>query len=639
MIFKNIYFSYLRADVGRGGGDDDAGGVGLTGQDDVSGNGRGTVTTDTMHTAPDGIRIPTDGATSGSCGVSSGSRGVSSGSYDASSGLSAPASTKRLHGASGDLSEPALFDVSLVVERGSRVVVLGANGSGKSTLARLANGLLLPQRGQVLVDDLDTGDPKSIFELRSRLALVSQNPDNQIVSTTVFDEVAFGPQNLGWPVQRILDAVHAALAAVGFADAITKRDPNTLSGGEKQRLVIAAALAMDPHYLVLDEPTAMLDADTSQEVLAAIEAAQRLGCGILHITHDLAEAALADTAVVLDHGQVVFSGSPPLILTNRAVLERHGLYCDPLSKPKVGPAAEPVAESFLRPALPGQTLWLNDVHFTYAPGTEYANPVLCGINVRLHSGVCTLLVGRSGSGKSTLLRIAAGLLKPTAGQVAIVSDNGQSDSANTEGTHAKNVNTEGDHASKYGSEYICACVGGSAAARAAVHPGQVGIVFQRPENQLFAQTLTEDILFGPRNIGLLANQGQPQRHQQEQRIVFEALRSVGLPPELFAQRSPFGLSGGEARRAAIATTLAMRTPFLLLDEPTAGLDARGKAFVYQLLERLLDQGIGILVATHDPDYFQELARVCLELQSVASSDNKYSQLLFGQSSGKCQGGI
>ena len=218
----------------------------------------------------------------------------------------------------------ALLGVSLDVVAGRRVVVLGANGSGKSTLARLANGLLLPDSGQVLVDGHSTDDESRQRDVRRSVGMVFQRPDDQIVATTVEDDVAFGPENLGVERAELRVRVDEALAAVGLVGMET-REPHLLSGGQKQRLAIAGAIAMRPAYLVLDEPTSMLDPRGREDVLAIIESLRSAGHGILHITHDLADIAGADRAVVLDRGRVVYAGSPADLIVQAGLLESCGL--------------------------------------------------------------------------------------------------------------------------------------------------------------------------------------------------------------------------------------------------------------------------------------------------------------------------
>lgn len=230
---------------------------------------------------------------------------------------------------SGERRVRALRGVSTRVESGELVTVLGANGSGKSTLARLANGLLRPAEGRVLVDGLDTVDPAYVWEVRSRVGLVFQNPENQIVATTVEEDAAFGPENLGVAPPVIRERVTLALNVVGLTGLET-REPHTLSGGQKQRLAIAGALALDPAYLVLDEPTALLDLQGRADVLGVLAALRDRGTGILHITHHLADTASADRVLVLAEGSVVFEGTPARLLGDAALLDTLGLVLPPI---------------------------------------------------------------------------------------------------------------------------------------------------------------------------------------------------------------------------------------------------------------------------------------------------------------------
>lgn len=209
---------------------------------------------------------------------------------------------------SGEHPHAALKDVSLELEAGDSLAVLGPNGSGKSTLVRLSNGLLAPTSGRVSVDGMDTADARLGREVRTRIGVVYQRPEDQIVATSVEDDVAFGPENLGLPREEIRRRVDAALAAVGL-EGMERREPHLLSGGQKQRLAIAGALAMSPGYVVFDEPTSMLDPSGRAEVHDVIRSLKRAGHGVILVTHDLLEASLCDRAVVLRSGRVCFSGT------------------------------------------------------------------------------------------------------------------------------------------------------------------------------------------------------------------------------------------------------------------------------------------------------------------------------------------
>lgn len=226
----------------------------------------------------------------------------------------------------------ALTDVSLSVAPGELVAVVGANGSGKSTLARLSNGLLAADSGAVTVDGVDAGSHAHARDVRTRVAVVFQRPDDQIVATSVEDDVAFGPENLGLDRAEIRRRVDSAIAAVDLVG-LERAEPHLLSGGQKQRVAIAGALAMGATYLVLDEPTSMLDPAGRREVTAVVEALRDAGHGVLLITHDLAEAASAQRVMVLDAGAVAFTGPiDELIGLADERLEEWGLELPPAAR-------------------------------------------------------------------------------------------------------------------------------------------------------------------------------------------------------------------------------------------------------------------------------------------------------------------
>lgn len=218
-----------------------------------------------------------------------------------------------------------LSHVSFSLAPGERVVLLGANGSGKSTVAKLANAILAPSTGRVVVDGVEAADDAELRLIRTKVGMVAQDPTTQIVSSNVCDEVAFGPENLGLPREQIRQRVARAIGAVGLTGK-EEREPHALSGGEQQRLAIAGALAMDPTYLVLDEPTAMLDTTGRTEVMAVIDAMQQGGCGILLITHDAAESMTADRVLVLSDARIAFDGTP-LELIDADMLDSANVAC------------------------------------------------------------------------------------------------------------------------------------------------------------------------------------------------------------------------------------------------------------------------------------------------------------------------
>ena len=218
----------------------------------------------------------------------------------------------------------AVDGISFRIERGSFTAIIGQNGSGKSTLAKNINALLLPTAGRVLVDGLDTADPASLWEVRRRVAMVFQNPDNQIVSSIVEDDVAFGPENLGVDPSEIRQRVRFALRDVEMEE-YRRKAPHLLSGGQKQRIAIAGAVAMEPECIVFDEPTAMLDPRGRSEVLNVIERLHDKGITTILITHFMEEAARADHVIVMNNGRLEMDGTPQEIFSRHQQLKELSL--------------------------------------------------------------------------------------------------------------------------------------------------------------------------------------------------------------------------------------------------------------------------------------------------------------------------
>ena len=228
-------------------------------------------------------------------------------------------------GTEDQVNTRALRGVDVTIERGSFVVILGHNGSGKSTLAKTFNAVLLPSGGKVYVEGMDTMDESLLLEIRRRVGMVFQNPDNQIVANVVEEDVAFAPENLGVPSAEIRKRVDDALEAVGMTQFV-KHAPHLLSGGQKQRIAIAGVLAMKPECIVLDEATAMLDPIGRREALAAVEKLNReQGITVVLITHHMNEAEHADRVIVMNDGLVVMDGKPREVFTRKKELENIGL--------------------------------------------------------------------------------------------------------------------------------------------------------------------------------------------------------------------------------------------------------------------------------------------------------------------------
>lgn len=225
----------------------------------------------------------------------------------------------------GAPDKPAVSHISLKIKKGDFVAVLGHNGSGKSTLAKLCNAILVPESGKVTVDGIDTSDEERLYDIRRKVGMVFQNPDNQIVATVVEDDVAFGPENLGVDPPEIRRRVDEALKSVGMYE-YRLHEPHRLSGGQKQRVAIAGILAMQTECIVLDEPTAMLDPKGRKEVMDAVKKLNReMGKTVVFITHFMDEAVQADRVIVMDHSEKIMDGTPRVVFSQPEKLLSVGL--------------------------------------------------------------------------------------------------------------------------------------------------------------------------------------------------------------------------------------------------------------------------------------------------------------------------
>ena len=219
----------------------------------------------------------------------------------------------------------SLCGIDLAIEKGQFTAVLGHNGSGKSTLAKHMNAILVPDEGRVLINGIDTADEERVLDVRRRVGMVFQNPDNQIVANVVEDDVAFAPENLGVPPQEIRRRVDAALTQVGMYE-LREHAPHLLSGGQKQRVAIAGVIAMEPEIIVLDEPTAMLDPQGRQEVISTVtRLCREKGMTVVLITHHMDECIGADRLIVMSNGSIIADGTPGAVFSDVALMEREGL--------------------------------------------------------------------------------------------------------------------------------------------------------------------------------------------------------------------------------------------------------------------------------------------------------------------------
>jgi energy-coupling factor transport system ATP-binding protein len=442
----------------------------------------------------------------------------------------------------------ALTGVDLVVEPGERVLVTGASGSGKSTLLAAVAGLLaheaVEQTGELA---LDGRAPRSA---RDRLGMLAQDPDSQLVMTRAGDDVAFGLENAGVPADEIWPRVDEALAAVGFGHG-RDRPTQALSGGEKQRLVLAGALVRRPGLLLLDEPTAQLDGDGAALVRAAV-------AGVV--------ADRATTLLVVDH-----DAGPWLPLVDRVVqvvdggLVEHGPDWRPLPR-SAGLRLPDAADG---PVL----LSAIGAGYTYRGEPE---PALRPTQAVLRSGRTLAVTGPNGTGKSTLALLLAGLRAPTTGRVEAAPEL-------TAGIRR----------------------GGSAPHRwrAGELVTRIGTVFQNPEQQFLTGRVCDELALGPLRSGA---------HDSAARATAEELlERLGLTA--FAEANPYTLSGGQQRRLSVATALATSPRVLVLDEPTFGQDAATWRELVTLLAEQRAAGCAVAVITHDPDLVDVLADERLSL--------------------------
>ena len=504
-------------------------------------------------------------------------------------------------------TEEILKGVDLTIKKGEFIALLGRNGSGKTTFSKQLNAILRPSEGTVTVDEMGTRDAEKLYDIRQHVGMVFQNPDNQMVAANVEEEVAFGPENLGMESDTIVARVKQALEQVRMWKR-RKTAPNHLSGGQKQRIAIAGILAMHPDYIVLDEPTAMLDPKGRKEVMEALQRLnQEQEMTVILITHDMEEAALASRVILLADGQMRFDGRPEKFFGADALLAEMGMEA-PLSyrvrklidsdvfEKKIGDArveeatidkrgkvaeydktgreweaSSELVDKKKNKKAEAETdeknqdlLSLQHVSYIYSPGTAYEKVALDDVNLSLGKGEIVGLAGHTGSGKSTMIQLLNGLLKPTGGTVTL---------------EGKDI-----HAKGYSGNYL---------------RSKVGMVFQYPEHQMICDTVWEDVAFGPSKQGLTGEACETR--------VEEALRFVDLP-EKYYQASPLQLSGGQKRRVAIAGVLAMHPEYIILDEPAAGLDAAGKREIFDRIRRMSrEQGIGVLLVSHSMEDLAEYA--------------------------------
>ena len=474
------------------------------------------------------------------------------------------------------------------------MAVAGASGAGKSTLCRTINGLI-PKfvrgdlRGRVRILGEEIGE-KRVADVARHVGLVFQDFEAQLFCTNVTLEVAFGPENLGLPRGEIEQRLREALELVDLKG-FERRDPATLSGGQKQRLAIASILTMAPDILILDEPTTDLDPMGKQDLFRLFERLRARGGTVLMVEHETEGMVLSDRLVVMDEGKIVSEGEAGEILRRTALLEGYGVR--PLEAvalfEKIGMEDRPLRweEAYETLQRGGRSLdegkriaiaqrdrartdrigepvvVVEDLDYVYEEGTR----ALLGVSLRIRRGEMIAIVGQNGCGKTTLVKHFNRLLLPTSGRVRVFGRD-----------------TREWRISELGRK--------------------VGYVFQNPDHQIFADTVGEEVAFGPRNFGF-ADEEVAVR-------VREALHAVDLTGR--EADDPFSMTKGERQRIAVAAVLAVRPEVIVLDEPTTGLDYRQQRSMLDLVRRLNEQGMTVVMVTHAMWVVAQYARRCIVMQ-------------------------
>ncbi len=477
-------------------------------------------------------------------------------------------------------TEPSLRDLSCAVEAGELLLVAGDSGSGKSTLLRCINGLI-PRSyggdfsGRVLLGGKDAR-PMSMAHLAEQVGTLLQDPERQIVASTVERQVSFGPENLGWPRERIRKAVAAALERLGLAD-FAERETQYLSGGERQKVALAGVLAMAPPILLLDEPLANLDPASAREALAVFRSLADDGHAILLVEHRVEDALASrpDRALYLRDGQQRYAGDIAGFLDFADPREVKLPFDVSLARLHAD-SEEESAFPAPRPAPGDSLLEFEDITFAYEGGP----PILQGVSLTVRQGEVVAILGPNGAGKSTLLRHAIGLLKPQRGRVQVG------------GQDARKLTT-------------------------AQLARMVGYVFQSPSHMLFAPTVREEIAFGPRNLG--------RSNAEINAALPQALANVRL--DVPVESAPLALSFGQQKRLTIASVLSMQPRVLVLDEPTAGQDHANTVGLMKTIGGLRGLEATVLI-THDVDLAVSYAtRVVLMREGQIAADGPPEEVL------------
>lgn len=450
-----------------------------------------------------------------------------------------------------------LDGIDLEIAYGQRIAIIGKNGSGKSTLSKIIAGLSSPDSGIVTlcgikVFEANNVDSKAYQKARESIGALFQSPEDQIVTTVVEDDVAFGLENLCASKEFMKKNISNALRAVNMENHRFS-DPSNMSGGQQQRVAIASSIATKSKLLVLDEPTSMLDSCAKEDVNKLFDKLQASGTTIVQVTHKISECKNADRILMLENGKLrdvslleldeFFTEKSPAVIESKSMTEN--------------------AESS------NTAIEISNLNVSY---TNSQSPIIRDYSLSVKSGEIVAIMGKNGCGKSTLAKAICALIKYDSGSICV---NGIKISEKTSKSQMREIRKN------------------------------IGYVMQLPEQQLFAQTVFEDVAYGPKNFGL---EGCELRSR-----VLNALKSLHI--EHLAQKSPFELSGGQQRLAAIAGILACNPKILVLDEPTAGLDFEYAKIVLKILSDLHNKGVTIIVITHDLNEAKALGARIVTLDS------------------------
>jgi len=453
-----------------------------------------------------------------------------------------------------------LDNISLEISRGEKIALVGGNGSGKTTLTLLLNGLLRPTTGTVRVCALSPSFEKEAAELKQKVGIVFQNPDNQLVSTTVEREIAFSLENRNLSWAEMNSRVNQALEQFHLGE-MRNRLTAELSGGEKQKLALAAVMAAKPEVLILDEPDSYLDEAGKQLLELAIKmlSAENNTLTLIQITQYSQVANRYPRIIAMDKGQIIGDGTPDKIYGEAKTMYTSGIDVPLEYRLKSGIEFDiviPEGREYRGRKI--RKIEFRDVSFSYDSREDSFR--LEDLNFRLDANKVYGLVGPSGSGKSTLMQLCTNLIKPSKGKI------------------------------DYGTENIS--------------PGSLGAVFQQPERQFFLETVEKELRFGLTNIGADDIDGK----------VGSTCDKIDLPRGVFAGRDPQTLSGGEKRRLAFGTIISMFPDFIFFDEPTCGLDSVGIAYLKFIVRDLVQSGAGGVIISHSGDIIYSLADEVIELR-------------------------